>query len=296
MVSPEGCLARYLQCGKRFIPNYPSSNDELPPDTKSTTISSTLRHPLSCTPCSQPIDTQHSDLTPSPILYAPLVLLLTCLLICRCLINANYHVLPSLRHCAPPSSPPTGPSTGSPTSPPTGPSTGPPTSPPTGPSIGPPTSPPTGSPSELPTLSPTSTPTNPSHTHQWNTVVIKTPTTHHLGHSNIPISHTVEQHLNILQTTMDILRYASYKSDSSPQTSPRKPYKICAVPKGHRRSIHSWYDTDHGRSATHWCHLANIKISMPVQVTTPWKDLHQLGILFPNFFTVGSAVINLVST
>ena len=57
----------------------------------------------------------------------------------RCMINANYHVLPSLRHCAPPSSPPTGPSTGSPTSPPTGPSTGPPTSPPTGPSTGSPT-------------------------------------------------------------------------------------------------------------------------------------------------------------
>ena len=50
-------------------------------------------------------------------------------LTCRCMINANYHVLPSLRHCAPPSSPPTGPSTGSPTSPPTGPSTGSPTSP-----------------------------------------------------------------------------------------------------------------------------------------------------------------------
>jgi hypothetical protein len=57
-------------------------------------------------------------------------------LTCRCMINANYHVLPSLRHCAPPSSPPTGPSTGLPTSPPTGPSTGSPTSPPTGPSTG----------------------------------------------------------------------------------------------------------------------------------------------------------------
>ena len=62
-------------------------------------------------------------------------------LTCRCMINANYHVLPSLRHCAPPSSPPTGPSTGLPTSPPTGPSTGSPTSPPTGPSTGSPTSP-----------------------------------------------------------------------------------------------------------------------------------------------------------
>ena len=37
-------------------------------------------------------------------------------------------------------------------------------------------------------------------------------------------------------------------------------------------------------------------ISMPVQVTIPWEDLHQLGKLLPNFFTVGSAVINLVGT
>ena len=34
----------------------------------------------------------------------------------------------------------------------------------------------------------------------------------------------------------------------------------------------------------------------PVQVSSPWEDLHQLEILFPNFFTVGSAVINLAST
>ena len=54
----------------------------------------------------------------------------------RCFIKAYIHVLSIHRHCAPPSSPPTGPSTGSPTSPPTGPSTGSPTSPPTGPSTG----------------------------------------------------------------------------------------------------------------------------------------------------------------
>ena len=62
MVSPEGCLARYLHCGKRCIPNYPSSDDKLPSNTNSTTISSTLRHPLSCTPCAQPTGIQHSDL------------------------------------------------------------------------------------------------------------------------------------------------------------------------------------------------------------------------------------------
>ena len=92
MVSPEGCLARYSHCGKRFIPNYPSSDDKLPSDTNSTTISSTLRHPLSCTPCAQPTGIQHSDLTPA-ILHALLVLLLACLLICRCLINANFYFI-----------------------------------------------------------------------------------------------------------------------------------------------------------------------------------------------------------
>ena len=34
----------------------------------------------------------------------------------------------------------------------------------------------------------------------------------------------------------------------------------------------------------------------PVQVSSPWEDHHQLEILFPNCFTVGSAVINLADT
>ena len=63
---------------------------------------------------------------------------------------------------------------------------------------------------------------------------------------------------------MDILRYRSLKTDTAIVTDTtfpppaRKPYDIVDVPKGRKRKIHSWFDTDHGASARQWCQLAQI--------------------------------------